>query len=165
VACLSRQGKQPSREKIDRDMGVFAFNAKVELFNCREWLRRSRGEVDAGLQRLDMILMDMDFSGPGQERLGSVMAPKPIRKPVPNGKKPLIPKAPSVGLGLGPKVGKSLGQPRSLYSRLVPSGVGLGPEVDSSGLPNGPLGAGCSLVFADHGGGRDWACRGSTGFG
>ena len=31
------------------DKGVSTFNAKVELNNCREWLRRLRGEVDAGL--------------------------------------------------------------------------------------------------------------------
>jgi hypothetical protein len=152
VACLPRQGKQPSREKIDRDMGVLALNAKVELLNCREWLRRIRGEVDADLQRLDLFLMDMEFSRPGQERLGSEMAPKPLRKPVPNGKKPLIPKAPSVGLGLGPKMGKSLGQPKSLLvSSQNGPGVDLGDEVDSSGHPNGPPSAGCSVVFADHG--------------
>jgi hypothetical protein len=66
VACLSNHGQVIGREGAVNDKGVFAFNAKVELYNCREWLRRLRGEVDAGLQRLDGLLKDMDVFGPGQ---------------------------------------------------------------------------------------------------
>jgi hypothetical protein len=160
-ACLPRQG--PSREKIDRDLGEHAFNATVELLNCREWLRRIRGEVDVGLQRLDLVLKDLDVSGLGQERLG-------FRKPGPNGKKPPTPKATSAGLGLGSKVGNPLSQPRRL---LVSSqnGLGLGPKggnylgqnkshmgsnkngpgAVSNGHPSRPTGAGCSLACVDHG--------------
>jgi hypothetical protein len=166
-ACLPRQG--PSREKIDRDLGEHAFNATVELLNCREWLRRIRGEVDVGLQRLDRVLKDLDVYGPGQVRLG-------FRKPGPNGKKPPIPKASSAGSGLGSKVGNPLSQPRRL---LVSSqnGLGLGPkggnhlgqnkshmvsnkngpgavldvQMGSNGHPSGPTGAGCTLACADHG--------------
>jgi hypothetical protein len=151
-ACLPRQG--PSREKIDRDLGEHAFNATVELLNCREWLRRIRGEVDVGLQRLDLVLKDLVAPGPGQERLG-------FRKPGPNGKKLPIPKAPSAGLGLGSKVGIPLNQPRRL---LVSSqnGLGLGPKggkhlgqhkshMDSNKIGPGATGAGCSLACADHG--------------
>lgn len=48
-----------------------AFNAKLELGNCREWLRHIRGEVDAGLVRIDAFLKELEFSGPGQERKAS----------------------------------------------------------------------------------------------
>jgi hypothetical protein len=65
VACLPNQGKVILREEVVRDKGVSAFNAKVELYNCKEWLKRIRGEVDAGLQRLDMLLKDVDITGPG----------------------------------------------------------------------------------------------------
>jgi hypothetical protein len=102
---------QSSRQKIDRDLGEHAFNATVELLNCREWLRRIRGEVDVGLQRLDLVLKDLVASGPGQERLG-------FRKPGPNGKKLPIPKASFAGLGLGSKVGFPLNQPRRSWCQV-----------------------------------------------
>jgi hypothetical protein len=126
VACLPNQGKVILREEAVSDKGVYAFNAKVELYNCREWLKRIRGEVDAGLQRLDMLLKDVDITGLGQGRMGKEWAPKPKRTSEPRGKKLFIPKASSVGRGLGPIAN---GQPRSSNGQA--SGMGL--AVGSSG--------------------------------
>ena len=44
--------------------GVFAFNAKLELCNIREWLRQLRGEMDIGLERLDVVLNNLESIGP-----------------------------------------------------------------------------------------------------
>jgi hypothetical protein len=52
-------------------------NAKLELGYCREWLRRLRGEVDAGLRRLDAVIKELEFSGPGQGNKGMGWASKP----------------------------------------------------------------------------------------
>jgi hypothetical protein len=133
-ACLSVTGKDLLREEAGPDKGVFAFNAKVELFNCREWLRKIRGEVDAGLQKLDSLLRDVDFNGPGHMR--NVGVPKPKSFHEPSGRKLLIPKAPSMGPGLGPFVGKAKVQSR----RCEPAGVG------SSKHFNGPLGGSCAKI-------------------
>ena len=70
MACLSNQGQLILREEAISEKGVSAFNAKVELYNCREWLKRIRGEVDAGLQRLDLLLMNVDITKPGKGCMG-----------------------------------------------------------------------------------------------
>jgi hypothetical protein len=143
VACLPNQGKVILREEAVSEKGVSIFNAKVELYNCREWLKRIRGEVDAGLQRLDMLLKDVDIIGLGQGCMGKEWAPKPKRTPKPRGKKLFIPKAPGVGLGLGPNVCKANSQPKSSKMVVVSTLVGLGLVVGSSRHPNGPQGMGC----------------------
>jgi hypothetical protein len=145
VACMSTQGQMILREEAVNDKGVSAFNAKVELYNCREWLKRIRGEVDAGLQRLDMLLKDVDITGPGQGCMGKEWASKPKRTPEPKGKKKMfIPKALGVGLGLGPNVCKDNGQPRRSKTTVVSMPASLGLVVGSSGHPNRPQGVGCS---------------------
>jgi hypothetical protein len=53
-------------EKVIGLNGVSAFNAKGELGIMREWLCRLRGEVDAGLVRLDTWIKSVESSGPGQ---------------------------------------------------------------------------------------------------
>jgi hypothetical protein len=136
VACLPIPGKVLLREEAVSDKGVFAFNAKVELYNCREWLKRIKGEVDVGLQKLDTLLRDVDFNGPGQGHMGKEWVPKPKRMPQPRGKKFFIPKAPSVGLGLGPYGCKANVKPKSFKTTVV----GL------SGHLNGPLGRICAEV-------------------
>ncbi|KAE8008584.1 hypothetical protein FH972_005081 [Carpinus fangiana] len=108
----------------------------------REWMKRIRGEVDAGLQRLERLIKDVDFSGPGQGRMGKEWAFRPKRTLEPRGKRMFIPKAPGVGLGLGPIIGKEpqgVGCPKE--KKLV-HGPGL--EAGSSGLPRGPHDAGNS---------------------
>jgi hypothetical protein len=92
-----------SREKAVSDEEGQAFNAIEELHSCRVWLRRLRGEVDAGLQRLDLLLKNVTANGPMQGRLDVGGASKPNRVSEPRGKKPCIPKATGVGLVLGPK--------------------------------------------------------------
>jgi hypothetical protein len=113
VAYLPTPGKVTLREEVVFDKEVSAFNAKVELYNCREWLKIIRGEVDAGLQMLEMLLRAVDFNGLGQGRMGKEWVPKPKRTPEPRGKKFFIPKTPSVGLGLGPNGCKANVQPKS----------------------------------------------------
>jgi hypothetical protein len=141
-ACLPRQGMESSLEEFV-SKGVSSFNAKMELLFCRDWLKRIRGEVDAGLRRLDMVLKEVDFSGPGQERPDSELAPKPIRKPEPKDKMKLNPKAPSMGLGCsGPGQGrldfvlasKPIRKPepkdkKNLLPKAPSVGLGLGPKV------------------------------------
>jgi hypothetical protein len=48
------------------DVSLTAFNAKQELHSIREWLGRLRGEVDAGIVRLEMVLKNLNVSGSGQ---------------------------------------------------------------------------------------------------
>jgi hypothetical protein len=139
-ACLSFPGKDFLREEAGSDERVFAFNAKVELYNCREWLRIIMGEVDAGLQKLDSLLRDVDFNGPG--RMSKVGVPKPKRVLEPSGKKLFIPKAPCVGPGLGPIEGKAKDQSKS----CEPAGVGSPKHF------NGPLGGSCAKTnFSEFG--------------
>jgi hypothetical protein len=155
-ACLPRQGRETTREELVCK-GVSSFNAKMELLICRDWLRKIRGEVDAGLQRLDLVFKELDFSGPGPVKkpesinkpspkppsvgLDSVSAPKPFKKQKPKYKKPHLPKAASVGPGLGPKAGSYLGQART-YLAVATSGMDH--PKGSSDHSNGPRGVGCS---------------------
>ena len=131
------------REEAVSEKGVSAFNAKVELYNCREWLKRIRGEVDAGLQRLDLLLKNVDITRPGKGCMGKEWASKPKRTPEPRCKKIFMPKTLGVGLGLGPNACKVYGQPRSSKTTMVNPPVGLGLVVGLSGHPNGPQGVGC----------------------
>jgi hypothetical protein len=173
-ACLPRQGRESTREEFVCN-GVSSFNAKTELLICRDWLRKIRGEVDAGLKRLDLVFKELDLSGPGQGCLDPVLSSKPIRKPepkvpksssvgldsvsapkptqkqVPKFKKHPPPKAPSVGVGLGPKAGTNMGQARS-YLVVASSGMDQGLVVGSSGHSKDSRGVGCSKgCVADHG--------------
>jgi hypothetical protein len=145
VACLSNHGQVIGREGAVSDKGVFAFNAKVELYNCREWLRRLGGEVDAGLQRLDWLLKDMDVFGPGQGQSAKGWVPKPKWRHEPRGKTIFIPKAFGVGLGSSPMVYKASGQPKSTTLSEATPPVGLGLVAGSSGLLNGRPGAGVGM--------------------
>ena len=146
VVCLSTQGQVIRREGAVSDKGVSAFNAKVELHNYREWLRRLRGEVDAGLQRLDRLFKDMAVTGPGPGQGQTVKGwvAKPKWRPKPRGKTIFIPKDLGVGLGSGPIVCKASGQARS--EDIPPAGLGL--MAGSSGLSNGRPGSG---FFKDDG--------------
>ncbi|KAE8125075.1 hypothetical protein FH972_019912 [Carpinus fangiana] len=139
VACQTIPGKVTSREEKVYAVGVSEFNAKVELYNCREWLKRIRGEVDAGLQKLNKILREVDFNGPGQGYLGNECVPKPKRAPKPRGKKIFTPKALSVGPGIGPSGCKTFLKPMSLTSSAGgSSGPFNGPQ---GGLGIGPSGS------------------------
>jgi hypothetical protein len=137
-ACVAFPRKTVLREEGVSDKGVSVFNAKVELYNCREWLRKIRGEVDAGLQKLDQVLRGVDFSGPGQGNMGLEWVPKPKKTPEPRGKNFFIPKIPRVGSGLDPAGCKYKAQTESLNS----SGAG------SSGQSRGPLGGFCNKAIS-----------------
>jgi hypothetical protein len=129
VACQAAQGQVNTREKAVSEEEGHAFNAIDELHRCRAWLRRLRGEVDAGLQRLDFLLQNVTANGPGQVRLdvGGVSKPKGISEP--RGKKPCIPKASGVGLVLGPK---DCDPSKKLKMIGASPAVGLGLKVGSS---------------------------------
>jgi hypothetical protein len=133
AACKPFPGKVALCEEAVSDKGVFALNAIAELCNYREWLGKIRGEVDVGLQKLDLLLRDVDFNGPGQGRMGKEWVPKPKKTPEPRGKKLCIPKDPRVGPGLGPVGCKANVQPESFKT----SRAGL------SGHFNGPQGGIC----------------------
>jgi hypothetical protein len=121
---------------------MLAFNAIEELLKCREWLRSLRGEVDAGLHRLDVLLKDVAGFGPVQGRrvMGGAPKPKPIWSTESRGKINFIPKASSVGLGLGPKECGQSKRPKSIGA--IPP-VGLGLKVGSAG----PSGKGLLLSY------------------
>jgi hypothetical protein len=79
----------------------------VELGNVR-------GEVDAGLKRLDVVIQELDSVGLGQGRKALGWVHKPMLRSEPKGKNVLIPKITGVGLGFGPKdckVGRSFKRP------------------------------------------------------
>jgi hypothetical protein len=57
-----------------------AFNVKEELAQCREWLRRVRGEVDAGIGRIDVAISKLESLGPDQGSMCSGWASKPIKR-------------------------------------------------------------------------------------
>jgi hypothetical protein len=104
VACLASQGQACSREESVSVEGGKAFNALEELHSCRAWLRKLRGEVDAGLRRLDHLLKGVTVAGPAQGCWALGEAPKPNRLPkAPKPKR--LPSSPKVlGLSIGPKV-------------------------------------------------------------
>jgi hypothetical protein len=64
-----------------------AFNAKLELGYCREWLMRLRDEVDGGLMRIDVVLKELECSGPSQGSKATYWVFKPIKRNKPKGKK------------------------------------------------------------------------------
>jgi hypothetical protein len=100
VTCPIIQGKVKGREES-------SLNAKLELGYPSEWLSRIRGEVDAGLVRVDAVLKVLESDGLGQERKASDWILKPVRKNKFKGKKPLAHKV-GVGSGLGPLVVKAI---------------------------------------------------------
>jgi hypothetical protein len=55
VAC-SLIPELPKRLKRAVNNEMSAFNAKQELCSIREWLGQLRGELDAGIERLDVVL-------------------------------------------------------------------------------------------------------------
>ncbi|KAE8125061.1 hypothetical protein FH972_019898 [Carpinus fangiana] len=124
VTCPIIQGKVKGREES-------SLNAKLELGCLREWLSRIRGEVDAGLVRVDAVLKVLESDGPGQERRASDWISKPVRKNKYKGKKPLVHKV-GVGSELGPLVVKAILQPKSHMS------AGAGTST-SMGLVEGPV--------------------------
>jgi hypothetical protein len=115
MACLTQQGKLNQRGLENSEQDVPAFNVIEELYNCRGWLRRLRGEVEASLQRLDTVLQHVRVNGPVQDRWAMDGVSRPICLSESRGKKLLNPKDSHVGLGLGPKD----------RGRLPPAGPGL----------------------------------------
>jgi hypothetical protein len=107
------------REGAVNHAGQSTFNVNLELCNFRELLRRLKGEVDVGLERLDVVIKNMEIIGPGQGCRDSVVkkvvkpkgkekmgvegwGPKPTRGFKPKRKMVFKPKV-VVGLGARPK--------------------------------------------------------------
>ena len=118
IACLGNQGKLKGREED-------SLNAIQELGWVREWLRRVRGEVNAGLVSVDAVLKTLDHDGSGPENKGSDWISKPRRKNKYKRKKALNHKV-GVGSGSGPIVVKAILKPKSYMSVGVGSSAGLG---------------------------------------
>ncbi|KAE8038479.1 hypothetical protein FH972_010984 [Carpinus fangiana] len=136
--CQPSQSKVPLREEEVYDKGVSGINVKVELYNCREWLKRVRGELDAGLQRLNKIIGELDFIGPGQKCTGKEWVPKPKRNLEPRG-------------GLA-----QISQRASRWALRQRQRCRAWP-----GVAGGPVWAICRRP--ESGGGSDSICRGSSG--
>jgi hypothetical protein len=106
-------------------------NAIQELGILREWLCQLRGEVEAGLVRVDRVLNKLEIVGPGQVKKINVGIPKPKRK--------IWHKKKQVGLGLSPSAGKSLFKPRMHMDDGVGSSVGVGSSNGLISKPNSKL--------------------------
>ena len=70
-------------KRHERVVNLSAFNAKQELCSIREWLGRLRGEVDARIVRLDVVLSNLKETGSGQgsREAGRIHKPKRTFKP------------------------------------------------------------------------------------
>jgi hypothetical protein len=124
VACQAAQGQVNTREKAVSEEEGHAFNAIEELQCCRAWLRRLKGEVDAGLKKFDFLIQNLSANGPVQGRVT-----KPKRNVENRGKKPCVTQALGVGLVLGPKVC----DPDKKFKMIgVSPAVGLGLKVGST---------------------------------
>jgi hypothetical protein len=122
MVSLSQQGQMSQCRRENREKDVPAFNAIEELNNCRVWLRNLRGEVEAGLQRIEKVLQHVSVTGPVQDRWAMDGVSRPIRLPEPSGETSLIPKASYAGPGLGP-----------MDRGCIPI-AGLGSKTSSAGL-------------------------------
>jgi hypothetical protein len=144
----TQQGQMKQGGLVHSEKDVPAINAIEELYNCRGWLRRLRGEVEAGLQRLDTVLQHVSITGPVQDRRAMNGVSRPIRVPEPRGKKLLIPKGSHAGLGLGPKVRGGL--PTAGLGLKVSSAGPVGLVSKSDGAFVGLIGGeGSGLISAD----------------
>jgi hypothetical protein len=98
-----------------------------ELGWLRDWLRRVRGEVDAGLLRVDAVFKALEMDGPGQESKAKSWLPKPRRKNKSKAKKALNHKV-DVGLGSGSMVVKSIMKPISHMTNGAEPSMSMGLE-------------------------------------
>ena len=80
---------------------VSAFKTKVELRNIREWLSRLRGEVDTGMERLEVVLNHLNTPGSGQGSREAGWIPKPTKRFKPKKKAWAHKKASKFRLGTG----------------------------------------------------------------
>jgi hypothetical protein len=120
LACPGFQGKLKGREEL-------ALNVLQELGWLRDWLRRVRGEVDAGLLRVDAVFKALEMDGPGQESKAKSWLPKPRRKNKSKAKKALNHKV-DVGLGSGSMVVKSIMKPISYMTNGAEPSMSMGLE-------------------------------------
>jgi hypothetical protein len=121
------QGKKPQLKGRKES----PINAKQELGILREWLCQLRGEVEAGLVRVDRVLNKLEIVGPGQVEKINAWIPKPKRK--------IWHKKKQVGLGLSPSAGKSLFKPRMHMDDGVGSSDGMGSSKGLISKPNSKL--------------------------
>jgi hypothetical protein len=120
LACPGFQGKLKGREEL-------ALNVLQELGCLRDWLSRVRGEVDAGLLRVDAVFKVLEMDGPGQESKAKSRLPKPRRKNKSKAKKALNHKV-DMGLGSGSVVVKSILKPISHMSNGAGPSTSMGLE-------------------------------------
>jgi hypothetical protein len=79
VECSLDQGLPKGLVRAVSLEGVSAFNSMLELRSIREWLCRLRGEVDAGMERLDVVINHLKFSGSRQWSRVAGRIPKPTK--------------------------------------------------------------------------------------
>jgi hypothetical protein len=91
----------PKDASMRREEG--ALIAVQELRSCRAWLRRLKGEIAAGLRRVDAAIKVLESSGPGQGRNGSGGPFKSLSRYKPKQKYRLKTMDAGVGPGGGPK--------------------------------------------------------------
>ncbi|KAE8099512.1 hypothetical protein FH972_017490 [Carpinus fangiana] len=103
-----------------------ALIAVQELGSCRAWLRRLKGEITAGLRRVDAAIKVLDSSGPGQGRNGSGGPFKSQSRYEPKLKTRLKTVDEGVGLGGGPKIFKPKECPKKLMAAGEGTSAGLG---------------------------------------
>jgi hypothetical protein len=116
-----------------------ALNAIQELGSCRAWLRRLKGEIDAGLRRFDAAIKVLEACGPGQESNDSGGPIIVLSRKEPKGKNILKPGT----AGMGPVAGPKLFKPKMPYKQWAarketPAGVGQMARPDGILGPHGP---------------------------
>jgi hypothetical protein len=121
-----------------------AFNAKHELGGLREWLRQLRCDVDAGLERVDVVIKKLEGHGPGQMKKKKTWISKPKPKKMFRLKEKRL-NSSGKGVGVGPgsvahpdEAGPSTGRP-VVYSKPNPEVAGFSAGRDLiEGLPQKP---------------------------
>jgi hypothetical protein len=92
----------PKDAAMRREEG--ALIAIQELGSCRAWLRRLKGEIAAGLRRVDAAIKALESDGPGQGRSGTGGPFKPFSRHEPKLNNKLKALDVGVGSGGGPRI-------------------------------------------------------------
>jgi hypothetical protein len=106
-AGAARSVMKELSKRQEKAVSLAVINVNQDLRSIREWLGRLRGEVDAGIERLDEVLSKFKFAGSGQgsREVGRIIKPKRIFKPKQKywaRKKRWVPKLMGESTGCGP---------------------------------------------------------------